>query len=312
MNLHNRKAFTLVELLAVIAIIGVLMALLLPTLIGAMRQARVGVAKSDLAQLALALERFQADFGDYPPTAVPGYSLEEQDSNWDADVFEDLDTPGECLWFFLCNKFEAGYNDNQVRKDAGIAFTAADLPERWKILDKVTAGPYIGWKGKQLADNDEDGIPELLSPSIVRYKEAPSEFWHWRSNTSKRIYHLVTGESELRYLGDAGRYWYIPHWQYSDDRLVFDTYKWDPKAEGDLPDKYRQDHSGWQGILVEWLDFPLTQVDDNGNPYKEDGFQFYWLGTDGCIGEGYPSDKQLLPAKQTPQKVGIGDDCVNW
>ena len=197
MNLRKQKAFTLVELMAVVAIIGVLMALLLPTIVGAMRHARIAAAKSDLGQLRLALKRFQGDFGDYPPTAVP-YCLDHSDDcslyehyedeaahlRW-GDMFDALNTPGECLWYFLCTKFEAGNND---RLDAPIPFVAADLPDKWKFLDKVTAGPYMEWKGKQLADNDEDDIPELLTPFVVKSKDPTTGYWHWQPVTSKVLW----------------------------------------------------------------------------------------------------------------------------
>lgn len=66
-NARACPAFTLVELLVVIGIIGVLAALLLPALTTARRQAAKTVAKSDIGNLSTAIAQFKADWGVYPP-----------------------------------------------------------------------------------------------------------------------------------------------------------------------------------------------------------------------------------------------------
>lgn len=60
------KAFTLIELLIVIAVIGILVAVILPNLIGMRERARDTVKKNDLAQLGKALRLYFDDFGAYP------------------------------------------------------------------------------------------------------------------------------------------------------------------------------------------------------------------------------------------------------
>ena len=67
---HPRsRAFTLVELLAVIAIIAVLLALLLPALSKAREKARSVVCKNHLRQTGLGLQMYVHDNGCYPPLA---------------------------------------------------------------------------------------------------------------------------------------------------------------------------------------------------------------------------------------------------
>jgi len=65
---RRRAAFTLVEMLVVIAIIGVLVALLLPAVVGAINAARRARNALEVSQLANAVEAYKNKFGDYPPT----------------------------------------------------------------------------------------------------------------------------------------------------------------------------------------------------------------------------------------------------
>lgn len=59
----KRKCFTLVELLAVIAIIGILAGILIPALGGAQLRGKITQAKSDMKTIETALESFAADNG---------------------------------------------------------------------------------------------------------------------------------------------------------------------------------------------------------------------------------------------------------
>jgi len=64
---RRRTAFTLVEMIVVMAIIGVLAAILIPTLRAAMVRAKVTAIAGDLANLDAALNQFKEKYGDYPP-----------------------------------------------------------------------------------------------------------------------------------------------------------------------------------------------------------------------------------------------------
>lgn len=62
-----RKAFTLIELMLVIIIIGVLASMVMPRLVGRSEQARIAAAKADiLTNIPLALDLFEMDIGRYP------------------------------------------------------------------------------------------------------------------------------------------------------------------------------------------------------------------------------------------------------
>lgn len=64
------RGFTLVELLSVILILAVLIAILLPTLNGAMRTAKNAAVGAEINLLAQALAAFKAKYGDYPPSRI--------------------------------------------------------------------------------------------------------------------------------------------------------------------------------------------------------------------------------------------------
>lgn len=63
---RRQGAFTLVEMLLVITIIGILAALVVPKMMGRSEQARQAAARSDLSSIKTALDAFEVDNGYYP------------------------------------------------------------------------------------------------------------------------------------------------------------------------------------------------------------------------------------------------------
>jgi prepilin-type N-terminal cleavage/methylation domain-containing protein len=67
-RIPERSAFTLIELLIVIAIIGILMSLLFPAVNTAIDAARKAQAKHDVVQIATAVIAYEAEYGRLPYT----------------------------------------------------------------------------------------------------------------------------------------------------------------------------------------------------------------------------------------------------
>ena len=76
----NRKAFTLIELLIVIIILGVLAALITGNFFTSLKKGRDAKRKADLEQVSRALEMYYEDKKAYPDSLTFGSSLPDPDS----------------------------------------------------------------------------------------------------------------------------------------------------------------------------------------------------------------------------------------
>ena len=122
----GRRGFTLVELLAVMAIISILMALLLPAIGKARYQARVLQCKNNLHQIGLAITMYSSAFdgwmpvdGDYKQLNVAGRL--GTDLTWDS---VNADTDGESG--HLCGLGILTMLDNHFLGDPNVLFCPAD------------------------------------------------------------------------------------------------------------------------------------------------------------------------------------------
>ncbi len=120
---YKKSAFTLVELLAVLAIITILVGLLIPALAMVRNMAKEAQQKAQLATIEMALIAFKNDSGDYPL------------SSWDA--------PGDyCGAQKLCEALVGwdlmGFHPDSVWDSGGSAYDSSDEENR-----KQRVGPYL-------------------------------------------------------------------------------------------------------------------------------------------------------------------------
>lgn len=84
--MKNKKGFTLIELMLVVIIIGVLVSMVVPRLVGRSEEARIAAAKADInANISVALDLFELDNGKYPATEEGLTALRTQPAsavNW--------------------------------------------------------------------------------------------------------------------------------------------------------------------------------------------------------------------------------------
>ena len=95
MNVCIRRAFTLIEIMLVVVIIGALAAMVIPRLTGRSEQAKVAVAKSDISSLLpTALKLYELDNGFFPTTSqgldalVRPPSTSPEPPNWNGPYIE--------------------------------------------------------------------------------------------------------------------------------------------------------------------------------------------------------------------------------
>lgn len=87
MIFRNKKAFTLIEIMLVVIIIGILAAMVIPNISGRGEQARVSAARADIdANLSTALDLYELDNGQYPTTEQGLRALLEKPSTSPAPI----------------------------------------------------------------------------------------------------------------------------------------------------------------------------------------------------------------------------------
>ena len=65
----RKRGFTLIEIMLVVAIIGVLAAMVIPRLTGRTKQTKISVSQADVdVNIPLALDLYELDTGEFPPS----------------------------------------------------------------------------------------------------------------------------------------------------------------------------------------------------------------------------------------------------
>ena len=65
----KKRGFTLIEIMLVVAIIGVLAAMVVPRLTGRTRQTKISVSQADVdVNIPLAMDLYELDVGEFPPS----------------------------------------------------------------------------------------------------------------------------------------------------------------------------------------------------------------------------------------------------
>ncbi|RRJ94407.1 type II secretion system protein [Opitutaceae bacterium TAV4] len=218
MNKHTR-GFTLVELLAVIAIIGVLAAIVLATLGTIREKARLVGCRSNIRQVGLALELYSNDNkGFYPP----------------AQVLNDGDDNG---WIWCSTLIRGNYLDRRILLCPGDTVNQAAL--KYAGTNPPETGRSYSYCARVMSNNTHDkGTP--LQKSLV---ETPSwqymlTEWHgaaysWKGHAGELANYTLATNSTANI---------SPSHKNGGRHFVFI----DCHVEWRTPDKFGDINSGWR------------------------------------------------------------------
>ncbi len=207
---EGERAFTLIEMLTVIAILSVLAALLMPAILAAKAAARKAMIKTNIASLVTALSSYCQDYGVYPPDGIAGTLAETlvaetrvcNDGNPPATTYDKgtVDKPSEALVWYLGTAFTnsstlSNGNALYCRDNALDTGVNPNAPRVWAL---ETRGPYMEFKADQLMDYDHDGFKEFGGPWGMPY------FYNARGGIGGDAVHNPAS-FDLYHLGDNRR-----------------------------------------------------------------------------------------------------------
>lgn len=189
---NNRKAFTLIELLIVVAIISILASILFPVFARARENARRASCLSNLKQMGLGLRMYTQDFDERMP---PAY-VKVTDSNW---KYPNGSTESTRAWYLLIYPYVKNYQVYTC-PSAGSAlhYNGGYQPQAFSYSYNY-ARPSPGGCGGVYNCGVNMGLPEVAGASLAAIEDtsgtlfvvdgstAYTQFYHSRMPTEADV-----------------------------------------------------------------------------------------------------------------------------
>jgi prepilin-type N-terminal cleavage/methylation domain-containing protein/prepilin-type processing-associated H-X9-DG protein len=172
--LRMRRAFTLVEVLVVITIIGVLVALLLPAVQSARDAARRAQCANNLKQIGLALLNYESRQKTFPSGYVSNFESDGDDTGpgwgWCSFILPEMEEGAIYRAIHFDRTIEDPINGVRVANVAGFFCPTDDAKRVWQaksrdaqgnpiaLICEVAASNYVGMYGTTEPGVDGDGI----------------------------------------------------------------------------------------------------------------------------------------------------------
>jgi type II secretion system protein G len=135
----NQTAFTLIELLIVVAIIGILAAIAVPNFLNAQIRAKVAKAESELKSISTALEAYRLDNNIYPPW-LDASGVQKNPVN---RRLIPLTTPVSYIGAVPQDPFLYGGYGQRMNEEQNAAYVTYDYTDAWSRINfgKLTILP---------------------------------------------------------------------------------------------------------------------------------------------------------------------------
>ena len=191
-----KKAFTLLELLVVIALIALLVSVIVPSLRQARLQAKIVAVNAELRQIGIGLECYFQDHKEYPPTREDCNtgSLNDHLYQLPKELTESgylpAASPGQAMSTILEDKFHAGHTYKY--RSVGECIRDRNIIDRW-IKSRLWVPD--GFPGTSCLDEEKGrwfSDPKEAPVSWVVFSLGPNfdEDWVW--DTTQGLYPVPT------------------------------------------------------------------------------------------------------------------------